>query len=45
MSAEINTVYNVWCADCAEGYGPFDYADDAEYSASVHDEENHEVTE
>ncbi len=41
MSAQIHPVYNVYCSECAEGYGPFDEEPDAEDSAAVHDAESH----
>jgi len=43
MSAYIYPVYNVYCADCAAGSGPHEYADDAEEWANEHDAENHEA--
>lgn len=41
LSAEVYPVYNAYCADCAEGYGPFDEESDAEDSAAVHNAEYH----
>ena len=41
MSAVVNEVYNGWCADCADGAGPFDYEDDADAWVSEHNKENH----
>ena len=41
MSADVYVVYNVFCADCGDGYGPFDYEDDAANSAAVHNDEHH----
>jgi len=41
MSAYCFPVYNAYCAECADGDGPHDYADDAAVWADEHNAEFH----